>query len=97
VDDLIDGFYHFMQTDRNVTVPLNLGSGTEITIRELAETIIEMTGSSSRLVFEPLPEDDPRQRMPDITLAGELLDWIPVTTLEDGLRETINYFQKRVA
>jgi len=74
------------------TGPVNLGNPAETSILEFAERIIALTGSSSRVVYNPLPSDDPRQRQPDITLAGEKLGWRPTTDLEDGLKKTITYF-----
>jgi UDP-glucuronate decarboxylase len=97
VSDLIDGFVRLMGTDYSVTGPINLGNPHEITIRELAERIIALTGSSSTLVFEPLPQDDPTQRCPDISLARKTLDWEPTVSLEDGLARTVAYFQRFVA
>jgi UDP-glucuronate decarboxylase len=93
-DDLIDAFIRFMATDDEVTGPLNLGNPGEFTIRELAELVIELTGSSSRLKSEALPSDDPRQRQPDISRAKEMLGWEPTTSLRDGLAPTIEYFDK---
>jgi UDP-glucuronate decarboxylase len=92
VDDLIDGFLAFMDTSADLTGPINLGNPTEFTIRELAEKIIELTGSSSELKFEALPVDDPLQRQPDISLATEKLSWSPKIQLDEGLRKTIDYF-----
>jgi Nucleoside-diphosphate-sugar epimerases len=92
VDDLIDGFVRFMDTDKDVTGPVNLGNPGEFTIRQLAELVIELTASSSKLAFKPLPVDDPMQRQPDISRARELLDWTPSVQLRDGLRQTIAYF-----
>jgi UDP-glucuronate decarboxylase len=94
VDDLIEGFVRFMVTDEAETGPLNLGNPGEFTIRELAELVIELTGSSSELKTEPLPSDDPRQRQPDISRAKKLLDWEPATSLRDGLKPTIEYFDQ---
>jgi UDP-glucuronate decarboxylase len=93
VDDLIDGFLRFMDSPDEVTGPINLGNPHEMTIRELAETIIELTGSKSRIIEQPLPADDPTQRCPDITRAREQLGWEPRVRLEDGLRKTIEYFR----
>jgi len=93
VDDLIDGLLRMMNQDAE-SGPINLGNPGEFTIRELAETVLRLTGSSSRLSFLPLPADDPVQRQPDITLARTALDWQPKVALEDGLRETIAYFRK---
>jgi UDP-glucuronate decarboxylase len=92
VDDLIEGFVRLMNSPSQLTGPVNLGNPTEFTIRELAELTIEMTSSRSKLVFLPLPQDDPKQRQPDIKLAMENLDWTPCVRLRDGLRETIAYF-----
>jgi UDP-glucuronate decarboxylase len=93
VDDMIDGLVRLMTTDDSVTGPVNIGNSTEFTILELAMQVIEMTGSRSRIVRLPLPEDDPRQRQPDITLARELLAWTPRTPLKEGLVHTIAYFE----
>jgi UDP-glucuronate decarboxylase len=82
-----------MATDNAVTGPINLGNPREFTMRELAELVIELTGSKSAIVHRPLPQDDPRQRKPDITQAKAVLDWAPVTALEDGLSRTIAYFE----
>jgi UDP-glucuronate decarboxylase len=92
VDELIDGVIRLMNAPAEVTGPLNLGNPIEFTIRQLAELTIEMTGSRSRLVFQPLPEDDPKQRQPDIRLARERLGWEPSVSLKEGLRHTIEYF-----
>jgi UDP-glucuronate decarboxylase len=94
VDDLIEGFVRMMATEKGVTGPINLGNPGEFTMLELAEKVIQLTGSKSKLVFMPLPTDDPKQRQPDITLAQENLGWEPKVDLEDGLKETINYFKK---
>jgi UDP-glucuronate decarboxylase len=91
-DDLIDGCLRLMATPEEVTGPINIGNPQETTIRELAELIIELTGSSSPLVYQPLPQDDPMQRCPDITLARELLGWEPTIGLKTGLTRTIEYF-----
>lgn len=92
VDDLVDGLVRMMAQPREVTGPVNLGNPHEITILELAETIREMTGTPSEIVFRPLPQDDPRQRCPDISLASRLLGWAPTTPLATGLQRTIDYF-----
>ncbi|MEP5764877.1 MAG: UDP-glucuronic acid decarboxylase family protein [Halieaceae bacterium] len=97
VDDLIEGFIRLMATDHEVTGPINLGNPGEFTIRELAEKVIAMTGSKSELVFEPLPEDDPMQRQPDITRAKATLDWEPAVALDEGLAKTIDYFRSRLS
>lgn len=93
VDDLIDGFVRFMDSDESFIGPLNLGNPAEMTIRELAEKVIEQTGSRSEIVRKPLPDDDPKQRQPDISLAKEKLGWQPKIPLEDGLMKTIEYFE----
>jgi UDP-glucuronate decarboxylase len=92
VDDLIEGFVRLMQTSDDVTGPVNLGNPVEISIRALATKIIELTGSRSPLLAKPLPEDDPLQRCPDISLAKRLLDWEPKVELEQGLGKCIAYF-----
>jgi len=92
VDDLIEGFIRLMNTTDDVTGPVNLGNPNEFTIRELAEKVIVLTGSKSKLVFKPLPSDDPMQRCPDITLAKELTGWLPRIALDQGLEKTITYF-----
>jgi len=92
VDDLIEGFLRLMAAPDDVTGPINLGNPHEMTIRELAERIIAMIGSTSKLVFMPLPQDDPLQRKPDITKAKTLLNWQPTIAIEDGLAKTIAYF-----
>lgn len=90
--DLIEAFVRLMNSDDSVTGPINIGNPDEFTIRQLAEKVIELTGSSSQLVLKPLPSDDPTQRRPDISKARELLDWEPSIKLEEGLRMTIQYF-----
>jgi UDP-glucuronate decarboxylase len=92
VDDLIEGLSRLMSSPDEFTGPVNLGNPREFTIRELAEMIIRLTGSSSRLVFKPLPQDDPKQRQPDISLAKKQLGWEPKIPLEKGLMQTIEYF-----
>lgn len=94
VDDLVDALIRLMGTDDDFTGPVNLGNPTEITVLELARTVIDLTGSRSEIIHEPLPKDDPVRRRPDITLAREVLDWSPTTPLEDGLKKTINYFDE---
>jgi UDP-glucuronate decarboxylase len=94
VDDLVDGLMRLMETPDEVTGPMNLGNPVEFTIRQLAEMVIDLTGSSSRIVYRPLPEDDPRQRCPDINLAKELLGWVPRVQLREGLTETVKYFDQ---
>ncbi|MCH7519245.1 MAG: SDR family oxidoreductase [Candidatus Dadabacteria bacterium] len=93
VDDMVNAFLLMMDTPKGFSGPLNAGNPNEVTIRELAERIVDLTGSSSKLVFKELPEDDPRRRKPDITLAQDKLSWEPVVNLESGLINTINYFK----
>ena len=97
VDDLINAFVSFMATPDAVTGPLNLGNAGEFTIRELAETIVRMTGSRSELRFLPLPSDDPKQRQPDLTLARQILGWEPRVGLAEGLKATIEHFGRIIA
>lgn len=92
VDDLIEGFIQLMRTHDEFTGPVNLGNPVEFTILELAEKVIELTGSRSEFVFKPLPEDDPRQRKPDISNAAEAMKWKPTINLKEGLKRTISYF-----
>jgi UDP-glucuronate decarboxylase len=94
VDDLIDGMVKLMATEDSVTGPVNIGNPAEFTILELARQIIELTGSGSRIVHRPLPDDDPQQRQPDISRARELLSWKPRTPLKQGLVHTIAYFER---
>jgi UDP-glucuronate decarboxylase len=93
VDDLIDGLLKLMQTPDDFTGPINLGNPNEFTIRQLADKVIELTGSKSKLDFKPLPSDDPMQRQPDISLAKKTLGWQPQVRLEEGIHKTIQYFQ----
>jgi UDP-glucuronate decarboxylase len=93
VDDLIEGFIRMMDTEAGFTGPINLGNPNEFSMLELAEKILYLVGGKSKLVFRPLPTDDPKQRQPDIALAKEKLKWEPVVQLEDGLKETIAYFK----
>ena len=92
VDDLIEGFVRLMKTDKGFTGPVNLGNPGEFTIRQLAELVLELTGSRSQLVNKPLPADDPLQRKPDIVLARSRLGWEPEVVLREGLQRTISYF-----
>jgi UDP-glucuronate decarboxylase len=94
VDDMIEGFFRMMGTPPEVTGPINLGNPVEFTIRELADLVLELTGSRSQLRFEPLPSDDPTQRRPDITRAREQLGWEPRVPLAEGLEKTIAYFDQ---
>ncbi|MEO0722252.1 MAG: NAD-dependent epimerase/dehydratase family protein, partial [Pseudomonadota bacterium] len=94
VDDLVEGFIRLMDTPEGITGPMNLGNPNEFTIRELAETVIELTGSSSKLVNKDLPVDDPKQRQPDISFAKETLGWQPKVELREGLGRTITYFDE---
>lgn len=97
VDDLVEGLLRLMNSKPDVTGPINLGNPGEFTIRELAQTIVRLTGSQSRLVHRPLPEDDPQQRQPDVREAQRLLDWRPTIPLEKGLEATIGYFERMLA
>jgi UDP-glucuronate decarboxylase len=97
VDDLVSGLVRFMDAPDSVTGPINLGNPHEITVRELADIVISLTGSSSKLAFHPVPVDDPHQRRPDISRANELLDWEPRTGLKDGLKHTIAYFERALS
>ncbi len=94
VDDLVDGLIRLM--DGDFIGPVNLGNPDEITVAELAETVLRLTGSGARIVRGPMPPDDPRRRQPDITLAGDRLDWRPTVALEDGLARTIDYFRELI-
>ena len=96
VDDLINGITKFMNSTSDINGPINLGNNSEFTMIELAEKVLKLTKSKSTLIFKPLPLDDPRQRQPDLTEAKERLDWEPLVSLDDGLKETINYFKKIV-
>lgn len=93
-DDMIEGFVRMMGTGDDITGPVNIGNPNEFTIRQLAEAVIELTNSSSQLNFLPLPQDDPKQRCPDITRAGEWLNWEPKIQLREGLQKTIAYFDE---
>src|SRR5687767_9085694 len=95
VTDLVDGILRLMDSETND--PVNIGNPTELTIQGMAETIIRMTGSSSRIVYQALPEDDPKVRKPDITRAREILKWEPKVGLEEGLTKTIDYFRKKLS
>jgi UDP-glucuronate decarboxylase len=96
VSDLVKGLISLMNTGDEVTGPINIGNPNEFTIRQLAETVLQLTGSKSKLVFEPLPSDDPRQRQPDITKARDILNWSPSIELLEGLRLTIDYFDDQL-
>lgn len=94
VDDLVDGLIRLMDTPDDFTGPVNMGNPSEFTILDLAKKVIALTGSKSKIVFRPLPMDDPMQRQPDITIAKENLNWAPLVSLEEGLKKTIEYFDK---
>jgi len=96
VDDLVEGMIRIMEQEKSVG-PINLGNPSEFTIRQLAEKVLEKTSSSSRLIEEPLPEDDPTQRRPDISLVNSLTDWTPQIELDEGLDKTIAYFKKTLS
>ncbi len=97
VDDLIAAIIGFMHAEDDFPGPINLGNPSEVTVRQLAETVIRLTASRSRIEFLPLPGDDPERRRPDITLARERLGWEPTTKLDDGLRKAIDYFETRLS
>ena len=97
VDDLIEAMIKIMDTPDSFTGPVNIGSPMESTILELAKTVIELTGSNSQIEFKPLPQDDPKQRQPDINLAREMLDWEPKVSLKEGLQKTIDYFRNIIS
>lgn len=98
VDDLVEGMTRMMRTPVDFTGPVNIGNPKEFTMLELAEKVINLTGSSSKMIFKPLPSDDPRQRQPDISLARQMLNgWEPVIQLEEGLTRTIQYFEKELS
>ena len=96
IDDLLEGLIRLMNTGDEVIGPVNIGNPGEFTIKELAEKIVRLTGSKSKLVYQPLPEDDPIQRQPDISKAKEILDWKPEVDLETGLKKTIAYFKELI-
>ena len=96
VDDLIEAMLLMMASPADFTGPVNIGNPTEFTMLQLAETVLRLTASTSKLVFKPLPQDDPRQRKPDISLANKVLGWLPRVSLDDGLKETIAYFRGEI-
>jgi UDP-glucuronate decarboxylase len=96
IDDMVDGLIKLMNSSDEITGPINLGNPEEYSILELAETIIKLTDSDSKIVFKPLPPDDPRQRCPDITFAKKILNWFPTTNIIDGLQETVKYFRELI-
>lgn len=96
VDDLVTGMIAMMNSEKEVVGPINLGNPNEFTMIELAEKVIAMTGSKSPIIFERLPQDDPRQRQPDISKAKEILDWQPLVELEEGLSKTVEYFKGEI-
>jgi UDP-glucuronate decarboxylase len=93
VDDLVEGLMRLMESDEEVTGPINLGNPGEFSIRELAEKVVALVDNGSRLVYEPLPQDDPTQRQPDIAKAKEILGWQPKVSLDEGLPRTVEYFR----
>jgi UDP-glucuronate decarboxylase len=97
VDDLVEGFVRLMATGPDITGPINIGNPHEIPVRDLAERIIRITGASSRIVHRPLPDDDPLQRCPDITMAQNVLGWQPTVELDAGLARTVDYFEQMLA
>jgi UDP-glucuronate decarboxylase len=94
VDDLVDALVRLMATPDEVTGPINLGNPAEMTVKALAERVIALTGSRSKIEYRPLPQDDPKQRQPDIARAKETLGWAPTTPLEEGLAKTVAYFDQ---
>ncbi len=96
MDDLIEGMIRLMNSREGFTGPVNVGNPGEFTIKELAEKVIEMTDSDSKIIYKELPVDDPTQRKPDISLARKELDWEPKIELEEGLKNTIEYFRSRI-
>lgn len=97
VDDLIEDMIRLMNTDDTITGPINIGNPGEFTVRQLAELVVQMTGSSSGIEYRALPQDDPMQRRPDISLAKSLLDWTPKVPLQEGLKRMVEYFHPLVA
>ena len=97
IEDLVEGIHRMMNTDRGFPGPVNLGNPEEFTMLDLAEKVLNLTRSKSKLRFKPLPTDDPKQRQPNISLATDKLGWVPKICLEDGLKETISYFKRFVA
>ena len=95
MDDLVDALVRLMDTADDFCGPINLGNPAEFTMKQLAELVIDLTGSESQLTYEPLPSDDPVQRQPDIALAREVLGWEPGVQIEQGLKQTIAYFSAR--
>ncbi len=96
VDDLVEAMIRLMNSADDFTGPVNIGNPGEYTILELAESIINLAGSKSKIINKPLPPDDPKQRCPDTSLAKRVLGWAPIITLEDGLTRTINYFRNQI-
>ena len=96
IDDLVNGMVKMMNSSKNITGPINLGNPTEYKIVELANTIIKLTNSKSKIILKPLPTDDPLRRKPDISSAKENIDWEPNVSLDDGLKQTIKYFQEKI-
>jgi len=96
IDDLVNGLMLMMNSPDPFTGPVNLGNPEEFKIIDLAQQVLKMTGSRSRIKFKPLPEDDPKQRQPDVSLAKAVLDWYPAVNLDKGLKMTIDYFRKEI-
>ena len=96
IDDLVNGMVKMMNSSKNITGPINLGNPTEYKIVELANAIIKLTNSKSKIILKPLPTDDPLRRKPDISSAKENIDWEPNVSLDDGLKQTIKYFQEKI-
>jgi len=96
ISDLVEGIIRMMDSPKGFTGPVNLGNPAEVTMLALAESVLRFTGSKSKIIFKPLPQDDPKQRSPDITIAKKHLDWEATVSLEDGLKETISYFKSTI-
>ncbi len=94
VDDLVEGLMRLMESGSEVTGPINLGNPGEFSIQQLAQKVVALTGSASKIVYAPLPQDDPTQRQPDISKAKEILGWQPLVPLDEGLKETVEFFRQ---
>ena len=96
VSDLVEGFIKIMDQSESMVGPINLGNPNEFSMLQLAETVIRLTSSDSKITFEALPQDDPKQRKPDISLAQEMLNWSPSVALEEGILKTVSYFKEKI-
>jgi UDP-glucuronate decarboxylase len=97
VSDLVEGIYRVTQLHQSIDTPINLGNPVEFSMLELAQTVLKITNSNSKIIFESLPQDDPRQRKPDVTLAKAIIDWNPIVSLEDGVKLTSDFFAGALA